>query len=233
MANTIRKNSVHLTDNPRRLFSERGLSYARFVRLFGYPKALRSFFMASPLISRSGIRVLDAGCGSGIITLALRDALLTSGYVPGALHCFDLTQAMLDQFRDSLLAQAIDDVELVQADVLGLDTLPGSWGNYDLIVSASMLEYVPRAEFAGVLKSLRSLLNKEGSLVLFITRDNMLMRVLIGRWWQSNVYTAEDLRDSFSQAGFSSVVFRRFPLLFHYFNLWGHIVEARSQISDG
>jgi cyclopropane fatty-acyl-phospholipid synthase-like methyltransferase len=108
-----------------------------------------------------------------------------------------------------------------------MDTLPGSWLDYDLIVSASMLEHVPRHEFIRALNSLRSLLNKDGSLLLFITRENSIMRLLIGRWWQSNAYTMEELRKSFSLAGFSTIAFRRFPFLFSYLNTWGYIVEAR------
>jgi len=226
MTHTVRENNVNLTDNPARLFTESGRTYIRFVRAFGYPQGLRSFFMTSTLL-RSGLRVLDAGCGSGIITLALRQALLTRGCSLGPLHCFDLTPAMLDQFHYSLQAQAIDGVELVQADVLRLNSLPDSWCNYDLIVSASMLEYVPRDKFVTALNSLRSLLNKDGSLLLFITRENLIMRLLIGRWWQSNVYTLEELRESFALAGFSMVAFRKFPFLFNYLNTWGYIVEAR------
>jgi cyclopropane fatty-acyl-phospholipid synthase-like methyltransferase len=134
---------------------------------------------------------------------------------------------MLDQFRGSLQAQAIDGAEVVQADVLRLETLPDSWGNYDLIVSASMLEYVPRHEFINALNSLRSLLNKDGGLLLFITRENSIMRLLIGRWWQSNVYTLEELKESFSLAGFSTFSFRKFPFLVSYLNAWGYIVEAK------
>ena len=218
--------NVSLTDNPVQLFTERGHSYVRFIHSSGYSLGLRSYFIASPLL-RSGIRILDAGCGSGVVTLALRSALLRREYTPELIHGFDLTPAMLDRFRDALLTQAIDFVELVQADVLELEALPENWKNYDLIVSASMLEYLPHDRLADALSSLRALLSKDGSLLLFITRENWLMRLLIGKWWRSNIYTEAELRESFLRAGFSSVALGRFPIPFSYLGLWGYIVEAR------
>ena len=217
---------MSLTDDPVQLFTERGHSYLRFVHTSGYPQGIRSYFMASPLL-HSGLRVLDAGCGSGVVSLALRAALIRRGYRPALVHGFDLTPAMLERFHDSVRTQAIDGVELVQANVLELEALPKGWNNYDLIVSASMLEYLPQDRFADAISSLRALLDKDGTLLLFITRKSWIMRLLIGRWWHSNVYAAAELKESFSAAGFSSVAFRRFPILFSYLGLWGHIVEAR------
>ncbi len=214
------------TSDPTRLFTDRTRSYVRFVRFVGYPQGIRAFFRGSPLL-RSGLRVLDAGCGTGIVTLALRAALLSRGFHPGPLHGFDLTPAMLEHFRRTLQARAIAGVDVVQADVLRLDTLSRSWNNYDLIVSASMLEYLPRNRLVDALAGLRRLLTEDGSFVLFITRRNWLMRPLIGRWWESNLYTAGELDESFRRAGFSSSVFRTFPFPFRYLALWGYIVEAR------
>src|SRR5262249_20617445 len=119
-----------------KLFTERGQSYVRFVSFTGYSQGIRAYFLQSPLL-RSGIRVLDAGCGTGIVLLSLREALLMRGFKPGPLHAFDLTPAMLKQFDDSLRSEAIEDVEVVQADVLELGRLPASWRDYDLIISAS------------------------------------------------------------------------------------------------
>jgi hypothetical protein len=47
--------------------------------------------------------------------------------------------------------------------------------------------------------------------VLFITRRNMFTRLLVGRWWQSNLYTAPELTTAFRAAGFSAFSFRSFP----------------------
>jgi len=217
---------MNQTADLARLFTDRTRSYVRFVRSVRYPQGLRAYFLASPLL-HSGLRILDAGCGTGIVSLALRAALLSRGFRPGSLQGFDLTPAMLEGFRQTLHARAIEGIDLVQADVLRLEALPSTWTNYDLIVSASMLEYIPRDRLADALAGLRERLNAAGTFILFITRRNWLMRPLIGRWWAANLYKTGELAESFRRAGFSTIAFGKFPLACRHLAVWGHIVEAR------
>jgi ubiquinone/menaquinone biosynthesis C-methylase UbiE len=211
--------------DPRGLFTRRSGSYDLFIGMVRYRQGLRSFFRHSPLL-RSDMRVLDAGCGTGAVTLALRAALLSRGLSPGPMQGFDTTPAMLDLFRQRLQRSAINGVELTQGDVLRLDALPLGWNDYDLVVSASMLEYVPRDRFVDAVSGLRRLLNRNGRFVLFMTKRNWLMRPLIGRWWESHLYTAAELTDAFRQAGFTTLAFRSFHFPYRYLATWGHIVEA-------
>jgi cyclopropane fatty-acyl-phospholipid synthase-like methyltransferase len=142
------------------------------------------------------------------------------------MHAFDLTPSMIQRFRQTLAAQDIEGVEIAEANVLALDALPRGWANYDLIVSASMLEYVARDQLADALKGLRELLTAEGRLILFITRRNWITQPLIGQWWRSNLYGADELREAFKLAGYSQVYFRRFPLIASHLTIWGHVIEA-------
>lgn len=85
---------------PEKLFSEKHATYARFIAFVRYPQGLRAFFRRSSLLW-PGIRILDAGCGTGAATLAVHDALVDQGVTPGNLHAFDLTPAMLERFEKS------------------------------------------------------------------------------------------------------------------------------------
>ena len=208
------------------LFSERADAYVRFIRSVGYPRGLRAAFMKSPVLG-PGLRILDAGCGAGVTTLALRSALLNRGMPARAIDAFDLTPVMLSRFQTTLAATEIKDVRLALADVLRLETLPQTWCDYDLVVTASMLEYVPRSHLAAALRALRGRLHAGGRLLLFITRNNTLTRPLIKRWWSANLYTQEEVGVALEEAGFTEPSFDHFPFPYRHLDLWGHVISAR------
>ncbi|MBI2425368.1 MAG: class I SAM-dependent methyltransferase [Candidatus Hydrogenedentes bacterium] len=211
--------------DPRQLFTEQCGPYELFIRSAGYTQGLRTFFVRSGML-RPGSRILDAGCGTGALSLAMREAALRLQFTPPAIQGFDLTPAMLERFRNTLVAHGIDNAELVQSNVLHLDALPASWNNYDLIATASMMEYLSRNEFNAALRGLRARLSDNGALLLFITRRNWITRPLIGRWWHANLYTAKEIQAAFQEAGFPRPAFHRFPFPYGYLNVWGYIVEA-------
>lgn len=211
--------------DPVDLYSSRVATYTKFVNVVRYPQGIRAYFLRSSWL-RSGLHVLDAGCGTGFATLALREALLERRMVPGSFHAFDLTPAMIDRFRATLHKRAITDVELTQADVLESEKLPAKWTNYDLIISASMFEYLPPHRLSEGFQRLRSRLKEGGRFVLFITRRNWLTRPLIGQWWQANLYSEKELKEALYNAGFTSLTVSRFPIQYRWLSLWGYVIEA-------
>jgi ubiquinone/menaquinone biosynthesis C-methylase UbiE len=207
------------------LYSNRASAYHRFVSVVRYPQALRAALRDLEFL-RSGMKILDAGCGGGLVTLALREALASRGFDSGLVHGFDLTPAMLDRFRAVLREHRLSGIELREANVLHLDRLPESWRDYDLIVSSGMLEYLRRDQLSAALHGLQLRLRPGGSLVFFISRRNFMNRYVIQLWWKAQLYTREELAESLEKAGFSQVRFRRFPAGHQHMGLWGHFVEA-------
>ena len=213
------------TDKAIQIYTARSKGYLRFVNALAYPQGVRAYWKKSEHL-KSGLTVLDAGCGTGIAALALIEAMDARGLKPGKLRCFDITPKMLAIFREKLHKDAIEGVEVLQADALNLDTLPVDWENFDLIMSAAMMEYLPRQHLVGALSELRSRLSGTGRVVLFITRKNWLMKLLIAKWWEANCYQKSELTDYFREAGFSKITFGRFPFPYKHLSVWGYIVEA-------
>ena len=96
---------------------------------------IRAFWCASPLL-RSGMRVLEAGCGTGALTFGVWEAAERRGIRLDAYDAFDFTPAMLDRLRASLRRRHVVGIRLAEANVLQLDALPADWRDYDLVVSA-------------------------------------------------------------------------------------------------
>jgi methyltransferase family protein len=102
--------------------------------------------------------------------------------------------------------------------------LPASWNGYDLILSTSMLEHLPKKELPSALSSLRSRLAQNGALLVVITRKNFMTKFLIEWWWHARRYSHRDLQEAFAAAGFGTVGFRRFPLRYFWLNTANYVV---------
>ena len=210
-----------------KLYTERLATYRKFTSFFRSRDALRTLLESVGLL-RPDLRILDAGAGFGTATFALSDALHRLSMEPKTIDAFDLTHAMLARFRAELDSRGITQVRLKQANVLQLDQqLPLSWYSYDLIVSASMLEYVARPELSMALSALGARLGPHGTLLLVITRRNWITKILIEWWWQAARYSRRELRETFTAAGFGDLVFSSFPFRYFWQNLSNHVILAK------
>jgi cyclopropane fatty-acyl-phospholipid synthase-like methyltransferase len=200
--------------------------YASFIKVFRSREGMQALLRRSGLM-RSGLRVLDAGCGFGMVTFAVLEVLRERKLDYERIDAFDLTPAMLRRFQGTVDTRGITRVHLRHADVLALENLPPSWMNYDLILSASMLEYLPRQDLPRALAGLRARLAQTGSLLVVVTRKTPETKVLIEWWWRAERYAKNELFRAFAEAGFQDPVFHRFPWRYFWLNRGNFVIEAR------
>ena len=81
-------------------------AYAAFIRAFQSARGMQALLLRSNLL-RAGLRVLDAGCGFGMVTFALLNALRDKNLDYETIHAFDLTPAMLACFQRELNSRGI------------------------------------------------------------------------------------------------------------------------------
>lgn len=220
------------TNNPKaslveRLYTRRAKLYGWFfIRLLRYGAGLKAFIRHHPRYWDASIsRILDAGCGSGVLVQAIHTI---APRADRQFFALDLTQTMLDDLCNWAASQKKLDLTLRKTDV----TDPAwpeaeGWSGYDLVMSSAMLEYVPKESISIALGNLRKSLADDGIFLLFITRKNFLMRWLIEKWWKARAYSKDEINSLLMEAGFTDVRFKRFPFPYLHLNIWGHVIEAR------
>jgi ubiquinone/menaquinone biosynthesis C-methylase UbiE len=209
-----------------KLYTARLNTYRACISFFRSREGIRALLESSEFL-RPGLRALDAGAGFGTATFALLDALRQRRIEPSVIDAFDLTPAMLEQFQAELDARGVSQVRLKQGNVLTLWQFPPSWSDYNLIVSASMLEYLAKADLSQALSGLRGRLVANGTLLAVVTRKNWITKILIEWWWQAATYTRQELREAFAGSGFHDLVFIKFPLRYFWLNISNYVVVAR------
>ena len=122
-----------------------GSYYDRIARLYdltfkvnGYGRSLDQYFDIHPLPVSRGARILDAGCGTGLLTHALLRAIR----FPVSITALDLSQTSVVAARKSLYYSSgrKSDVTFTQGNLL---CLPFADESIDLVITAGALEYVP------------------------------------------------------------------------------------------
>jgi len=121
------------------------------MKINGYRRSVAKYFRSLDLNIDSDSVVLDAGCGTGIVTMAFHDA----GYRAKQVAALDLSHKSLKVARDEFSQRRTygRDTAVVQANVL---KMPFADNSFDLLLMCGVLEYTPLdtglAEAARVLK---------------------------------------------------------------------------------
>jgi len=173
------------------------------LKLNGYKESVAKFLSSMDLNVGPETMVLDAGSGTGIVTLAFHEA----GLRPRKTIAFDLSgnslKLALEQAQKEKNVDA-DNIIAVQGNIL---SLPFADKSFDIVLSCGVLEYVPLAEglgeFARVLKT-------GGNLVLLPVKPSLVGSVL-EIIYNFKIHPFEDVR-KISQQYFNIVGEREFPI---------------------
>lgn len=207
------------------LYSRRADSYRAFVGFFRSRSGLRAV-LARIGAAQPDLRVLDAGCGFGLASLALCDLLRERGLDYERIDAFDLTPAMLARFQQAIEVDGLPRVTLRRANVLDESALPAGWRGYDLVLCASMLEYLSERDLVRALGLLRARMAPGARMVVMISRRSWETKLLIDWLWQANRYRRRTLVDALDAAGFQRPRFVRFPWRYGWLNRANHVVLA-------
>jgi len=160
-----------------------GSYYDKIARLYdltfklnGYGRSLDQYFARYPLPVRRGSRILDAGCGTGLLTLAL----LRNIRFPVEIIALDLSATSIVEAKKAVLQNdgrqpsmiRKSEVNFTQGNVL---SLPFSDDLFDLVVTSGALEYVPLQEG---LTELARVIRPEGHLLHLPCRPSPASTVL-------------------------------------------------------
>lgn len=172
------------------------------MKINGYRDSVAKYLNSLNLQIDSESAVLDAGCGTGLVTLAFHSA----GYRPEKMFALDLSFKSLEvakeQFEEDEIV-AVREAKTIQGNLLAM---PFEDGTFDLVLTCGALEYVPLeaglAELARVLK-------KDGLLVLIPIRPSFIGSVL-EILYNFKTHSVEDVKNH-SQKHFEIVGNYKFP----------------------
>ncbi len=177
--------------------------------LIGHRKAAAFYVCQLPFDENKVLRILDAGCGTGLYTFALL------GRFPNArVVAFDLNQEMLKQMQANLEKAGLSQsVRTFIADIIS--PLPETDKEFDLIVTGGVLEHVKIEE---AVRNLSPYLKVDGYFLNAAVRDNVLGK-LLGKIWGFRTYSKRENTEAFLSNGFALANFIRLPLRYFFIRL--------------
>ena len=173
------------------------------MKVNGYRDSVANYLTSLDLKLDSDALVLDAGCGTGLVTRALYNA----DYRPKKTVALDLSFNSLvvakEQFeKDEKVRDA--EVETIQGNLL---ELPFENEKFDLVLTCGALEYVPLGEG---LAELARVLKKDAILVVILVRPSIVGSVL-EILYDFKTHPIEEIKKA-SEPYFSIVDDYKFPI---------------------
>jgi len=163
--------TTRLPESPVSIYDRFTNLYDLMFRFNRYGASIERYLRENPLPLPAGARVLDAGCGTGLLTLALLRVLPR----PAQITAVDLSRRSLFTARRAVGRARHDPRHRVcffQANALAL---PFPDDSFDFVVTSGVLEYLPLGEGLG---ELARVLAPGGHLLFLPVRPAPVSRLL-------------------------------------------------------
>ena len=164
--------TTRLPEDPVSIYDRFTNLYDLMFRVNGYGRSVERYLRENPLPLAAGARVLDAGCGTGLLTLAF----LRVHERPAEVASIDLSLRSLQTARKA--AQKLPQlprrrVAFAQSNALAL---PFADETFDLVLTSGVLEYLPLREGLG---ELARVLAPGGHLIFVPVRPSPLTKLVL------------------------------------------------------
>lgn len=141
------------------------------MRLNGYRNSVARFLRSIDLGIDEQSLVLDAGSGTGVITLGFQ----RSGLKPRHLVAVDLSRKSLEVARDQFRKDSACDTRRISVTQSNILELPFAEETFDLVLTCGVLEYVPIGKG---LKELARVMRPDSKLILIPVKPSFVGSVL-------------------------------------------------------
>lgn len=171
--------------------------------LSGYKLTVHYFIGLIPFDKKAKLNVLDAGCGTGMYTLAL-----LKKFPNATVHAFDLNVPMTDKMKRTVERKGLaNQVEIFTGDVT--QPIPFEHEQFDLIMTGGVLEYVDPAV---AVKNLAPYLKKGGYFLNSPIKDSLLGKI-VGKLYRFKPHTQSTNINAFTDNNFSLEEMRSLPVI--------------------
>ena len=162
----------------------------------GYKKSVKYFVLHLPFSDDAPIKVLDAGCGTGVYSLAVLEK-----YKNAKVTAFDVDKTLVNSFKEKTLNNKMSDrICVFTADITGSLLEIGN-EKFDLIITAGVLVYVPHEE---TIRNLSRFLVTGGYFFNSPNRDSLWGR-LVCKLFACKPYSKAENFSAFEKNGFTLV----------------------------
>jgi len=190
--------------NPQNLYSKISSLYDVGLWLNGYKGAANFVVRQLPFSNKDAIKILDAGCGSGLYSIAV-----LKNFPNAKIVAFDLNQEMTEKMKINLVRLGYED----RAEVFVGNVIENinSERDFDLIITGGVLEYV---DIEKAVQNLARYVRNGGYFLNSPVRDNWLGK-LLAKFFGFTPYSSQENLSAFERNGLQLVKSIKIPL--HFF----------------